>query len=377
MRVLLGPWPLQPALAFVSVFALLSFAANADSTPFDTADGWPLPKVAPAILVAAAAAAGPLYVARAWLLRGGRSLSRTGYLGAMVTAGLSLGLWNYFGRLGNPVELPADWRPLLFLVTRSTLSLMVVHSVGGVAMARTRQEAARAQEALAVVEEQRRVIVDTEERSRAAVARFLHDHVQASLVSVALQVREVAGQLPPDAADRLGSVVEALEDVRHREVRLAGRTLSPDLQLVGLRQALAELAEQYRGAVACRVIIDPDLLAWSRPGSDGDRQVLCAYRIIEQALLNSATHGRARNVDIRFVRDGDEVVLTIDDDGVGLATTGPVVPGTGTTVVSTWVALVRGTWSLEPGALGGARVTARFPITPAFRSPVQVSGPST
>lgn len=377
MRVLLGPWPLQPALAFVSIFALLSFAANADSTPFDTEDGWPLPKVAPGILVAAAAAAGPLLIARAWMLRGGRSLSRTGYLCAMVMAGLSLALWNYFGRLGNPLEVPADWRPLLFLITRSTLALMVVHSVAGVAVARTRQEAARAQAALAVVEEQRRVIVDTEERSRASVARFLHDHVQASLVSIALQVREVAGQLPADAADRLGSVVEALEDVRHREVRLAGRTLSPDLPLVGLHQALGELAEQYRGAITCHITIAPELLSWSRPGGDGDRQVLCSYRIIEQAVLNSATHGRARNVDIRFAREGDDIVLTIDDDGVGLATTVPVVPGTGTTVVSTWVALVRGTWSLEPGERGGARVTARFPITPALRSTVQVSGPST
>ena len=98
--------------------------------------------------------------------------------------------------------------------------------------------------------------------------------------------------------------------------------------------------------------IDPDIEV-ALAGDSGE-QPLALYRIIEQALLNAAAHGHARHVDISLTQTSGELRLAVDDDGQGLPAT--ITQGTGTAIITSWVGVTGGTWSLAPGDQQGTRL---------------------
>ena len=115
--------------------------------------------------------------------------------------------------------------------------------------------------------------------------------------------------------------------------------------------ALDDLATSYEGSIAVDIQVAEGL-------DVGDRAP-AVYRIVEQALLNAAMHGRAAHVTVGVEQQADRLAITVDDDGVGPPT--DRMPGTGTAIIDAWVGTFDGAWSLAPLPAGGARLTASVP----------------
>jgi signal transduction histidine kinase len=45
---------------------------------------------------------------------------------------------------------------------------------------------------------------------------------------------------------------------------------------------------------------------------------LAAYRVVQEGLINALRHSQATQVDINVHADGERMIVTIIDDGVGL-----------------------------------------------------------
>lgn len=202
-------------------------------------------------------------------------------------------------------------------------------------------------------------MVETEERVRANVSAFLHDHVQASLVALGLQLKYIAGKAEEETSRQLTSLMEEVERIRTDDVRRAAHQLSPDLETMGLAAALRTMAETYAPAMRVQTQVAPVHSAEHRPTPE---QALALYRITEQALLNAAVHGHASEVDVIVEADASVILLTVRDNGSGLPM-GPPARGTGSLVMDSWAHLNGGTWRLEPGSDGGAVLRATLPVT--------------
>ncbi len=91
-----------------------------------------------------------------------------------------------------------------------------------------------------------------------------------------------------------------------------------------------------------------------------------SYRIIEQALLNAAAHGQARQVQVSVSsqsRDGvDGIRLYVSDDGVGFEP-GDVVDGGGFAISEVWARLLGGDWQARSSPGQGTNVTAWLPTS--------------
>ena len=89
---------------------------------------------------------------------------------------------------------------------------------------------------------------------------------------------------------------------------------------------------------------------------------LRAAECIQDALVNAVRHGRATavTVDVATTSKGIDIVVT--DNGVG---PGAITPGLGLCRIEE----AGGTWSLTPGAEGGARLVVRLP-EPLNREPL-------
>jgi signal transduction histidine kinase len=188
---------------------------------------------------------------------------------------------------------------------------------------------------------QRTLIVEADERVRHEVATALHDEVQGVLLRANLRLSAIAENVDGADAAGLRAVVADLERLRGSGIRSVGRRIAPPIESVGLVTALDDLARSYDGI------------------ETGERAP-AVYRIVEQALLNAAMHGRATHVAVVVECADGRLAVTVDDDGVGPAAT--TRPGTGTAIIDAWVGTFAGEWSLTGRAEGGARLLASVPV---------------
>lgn len=245
---------------------------------------------------------------------------------------------------------------------RSLVLLVVLFGSMGVLELNFAQQARRADENAAVVRAQRASVIQAEERAMQSIARVLHDRVQAGIVAVSLRLAQLKARTDQDVADEITASIAELEHIRSQDLRAAWQQLSPDLQHAGLGGALEDLGRRYAPAMDVLVRDTTQRADWVIPGVETERALLGAYRIVEQAVLNAAVHGRATHVTVIVERGIDDITITVTDDGVGLPD--EVTPGTGQAVIESWTGILQGTWVRESAARGGAQVRVRLPIAP-------------
>lgn len=244
---------------------------------------------------------------------------------------------------------------------RMFLSITLVQSISGMLTLRYARQTAVATAALDTVVKQQRLVVEADERARRGVAEFLHDRVQADLLVVAMELRTVSIDADPAISERLDHAIGEIERIRSSEVRSAGRRLSPAFGSVGLDTALQDLADSWDSALRVRVSLDPasrDLLLQGNAPRD---LLVAVYRVVEQAILNAAAHGRASRVDVGLtMSEPGTLLLTVSDDGRGLPS-GPIVRGAGSAIIDAWCAVAQGSWRWVPSRRG-ARLEAAFAV---------------
>lgn len=159
-----------------------------------------------------------------------------------------------------------------------------------------------------------RELVHVADREQMRLAQDLHDGLSQQLVGVAFLLRALRRDLSGSAGARADEVAaqlgEAIDQARGVARGLSSRTL----EVHGLAAALDELAAHTARTfgIACRVAGDLDV-----EPAPVERAHL--HRIAREAVLNAAKHARATTIDIALARDGAQLVLSVRDDGVGIA----------------------------------------------------------
>lgn len=154
-----------------------------------------------------------------------------------------------------------------------------------------------------------------EEQERRRIATDLHDCVGQHLALAKIKLGDLEGR--PDPADLAAALadIRAELDIAIRATRsLTFELSSPVLHELGLAPALAELGDRIAksGGLRFEIEVGEDWQPLAR-----NAQVIL-YRIAEELLVNVAKHARARHVQVALARTGEEIRLTIEDDGAGL-----------------------------------------------------------
>jgi signal transduction histidine kinase len=155
-------------------------------------------------------------------------------------------------------------------------------------------------------------LVQVQEEERSRLAREIHDgplqDVTALIQQLRLAVSESGLQKP---GSRLHIAEEGAVNAV-RELRALCDELSPPWLDLGLEQALQELAGRLSRHLGLSVNVEAENnVPLSRD------QILAFFRVVQEAVHNSARHGQAGLVTIRFFRDEDRAVLEVSDDGEG------------------------------------------------------------
>ncbi len=212
----------------------------------------------------------------------------------------------------------------------------------------------------------------TEEQERRRMATFLHDTVSQSLLiskrklEALRESKDISQSFEKSLTDVLTYLQNSIEDTRTLTFELC----PPILYDLGLSPAIDWLAEQMKEAHDIGVTFIDD--GNPKPLSDELRNML--YTGARELLMNTVKHAGARHVWIDLSRRNGEVLLAVEDDGIGF----DVIPqyrdkehpGSGFGLVNLRERLkhLGGRVEIESTKGKGTRITITVPVTESVTS---------
>jgi signal transduction histidine kinase len=157
-------------------------------------------------------------------------------------------------------------------------------------------------------------LVRAQEDERRTLARELHDEVGQSLSAIMMEAGSAAAAAhADDIQDRVSSIGSMAEKTLNI-VRDMALLLRPSmLDDFGLVPALNWHAREMSKRTGLNVRIAADEISDDLP----DEHKTCIYRVVQEALHNSARHANARNLQVVVKNEANRVVFSVRDDGTG------------------------------------------------------------
>ena len=211
----------------------------------------------------------------------------------------------------------------------------------------------------------------TEERVR--LSRDLHDGVLQWLTGAALQLQTVEQLLDrePRSARRALEEVRRLIAEEQRDLRFYIDDLKPTAldapeDRGGLDVALGDLGRRLGRVWGMRVVVEPVQPSGAVPPA----LFRDVYRLIQEASVNAARHGKASEVRVSLLARGDWLEIAVADDGCGFPFQGSfdhdalAARHLGPRTLRERVTALGGTLALESAGTG-ARLEIRVPLAAA------------
>ncbi|MDT5236450.1 MAG: hypothetical protein QOF47_2437, partial [Mycobacterium sp.] len=207
-------------------------------------------------------------------------------------------------------------------------------------------------------------IVAAADNARRRIERDLHDGAQQRLVSLGLELRTVEGSVPADLvplkariSDLVTTVTEISEDLQELSRGIHPAILSKG----GLGPAIKVLAR--RSAIPVELVLGIDRRL-------PDPVEVAAHYVVAEALTNAAKHAQASMVEVCADTEGQDLHLSIRDDGIGGA---DAAKGSGISGLRDRVEALGGTLSISSHPGIGTELRATIPFEAA--SPAHPDGP--
>ena len=202
--------------------------------------------------------------------------------------------------------------------------------------------------------------VEATERERRRIAGDLHDGPVQELAGLSMRLSAAAEGVHGPSSDVLRDAASGVRaSVRTLRSAIVG-VYPPNLRTVGLRAALSDLVAgtELRG-LGTSLDVGPHV-----EGLDEDLDALI-FRGAQEALRNAEEHAGASHVGVAIYRNADRVVLTVVDDGVGIAEDRIVDAReeghVGLTILADLARTAGGDLRVDRSAAGGTVVTMEVP----------------
>jgi len=248
-----------------------------------------------------------------WIEAGTRRTANYSYLRPgqytfKVIAANSDGVWNTVGAQLTVTVLPAFYQTWWFRL------LLVVSLFGsiGLIFKRRLDSANRARQAQ---EQFSRRLIDSQEAERKRIAAELHDSLGQNLLVIknyalmALNTGNGENPLREHVAEISDAATLSIEEVR----QIAHNLRPYQLERLGLTNTLQMMLRQIANASDIGFTFEVDQI----DGLLSKDEEISLYRIVQEAVNNILKHSSANEASVRIKLAGEEIQLTVTDDGRG------------------------------------------------------------
>lgn len=156
-------------------------------------------------------------------------------------------------------------------------------------------------------------LISADEKQRQSVVAVLHDSIGQSL---AFSKREL-GALVKYADEKMLTSLNQVRDEISKAIKqsreLTADMSSPTLDTFGLKAGIEELAEEFSEKEQFNCCFQ----CGEQPMPVADHTKKLLYSSVHELLINAAKHAKAKDVLIDMRRTGQDIQITVEDDGRG------------------------------------------------------------
>jgi two-component system NarL family sensor kinase len=206
----------------------------------------------------------------------------------------------------------------------------------------------------------------SEQQERRQLARELHDSAGQLLTALQIYIKLIEREIPEELGTLREKMAEAVQLAQEaqQEVRAVSHAMRPPaLDQLGLQAALEELCNEFARRTGLQIAYQSDSL----PPVD-DHISITFFRFLQEALNNAAKHSQAKSVQVTVSYHGGELLLVVEDDGVGFDVQQAMSPAAGQTGMGLQSLkerfyLLGGQVEIDSQPGRGTRLVARYVLT--------------
>jgi signal transduction histidine kinase len=179
------------------------------------------------------------------------------------------------------------------------------------------------------------------------------------MVAVQLQQVHEDSVVLPEVRNRVGELKKEISGIADDIQSLSHELHSAKLQYLGLAAAMRgfckEFGEQQR--------VEIDFNAYDLPSPLSSEISLCLFRVLQEAVHNSAKHSGVKHFEVRLWGTSEEIHLSVKDSGVGFfREAAKESRGLGLISMEERLKVLNGTFSIESQPQRGTMIHARVPF---------------
>ncbi len=203
-------------------------------------------------------------------------------------------------------------------------------------------------------------ILTERESHKTQLARELHDELGSRITGLRLKIANLQQDKFQNDLDELSVDLQKT----HEEVRSIIYNLAPP-QIAGnsFYNLIKQLADNYTTLNSFHIKIEclPDYNIFDKLDDFVQKEL---YRVVQEALNNSAKHSRASEVIIQFFKRENILELFVDDNGVGFETENTFnrIKGQGIKSMETRIKMLKGHFYIYSAQNKGTGIAIQIPI---------------
>ena len=205
-----------------------------------------------------------------------------------------------------------------------------------------------------------RKLIEAQEQERTRIARELHDDIGQRLAMLAIEMEQLpnSSDPPTEVSSRVRELWKQTADIATDVQSLSHELHSSKLQYLGITAAIRSFCKEFGEQQKVEIdFASHDLPSPLSPGIS-----LCLFRVLQEALHNSAKHSGVRHFEVRLWGTSEELHLTVRDSGAGFdREAAKTSRGLGLVSMEERLKLVNGTLSIESEPKSGTTIHARVP----------------
>lgn len=184
--------------------------------------------------------------------------------------------------------------------------------------ARKKQEYLKAENDLKLREAYINASIQSQESERKRFAQDLHDGMGQLISSLRLLLGSINENATTESRLKVVSKSETIIDEMQKEIRGIAFNLMPQTLIQhGLVPALKEMALRINSTGRVMVLVN----SFDTPDRLSEVQEISLYRTVQEWVNNILKYAEATQIEIQIVGHGDELNITIDDNGKGFDVT--------------------------------------------------------
>lgn len=156
-----------------------------------------------------------------------------------------------------------------------------------------------------------------EEQERRRFATYLHDQIGQTLFIAKIKLEMLReSSSSTDIVKSSDEILKIIEQIIKDTRSLTFELSPPILYQLGLEAALEWLVEQMKEQYGIIVEFEDD----KQPKPLSDDILILLFQAVRELLVNVTKHAQARKVKVSIGRDGEDLRIRVEDDGVGFIT---------------------------------------------------------